>query len=64
MINKFSDDWAAVERWAQEQEARYTKSLIAKNDDETRGRIKQLHELLCLPDQDDSAPVVTRVEID
>jgi len=50
-INSLSADWVAIQTWAQEELASYTDILIAADNEEARGRIKQLQELLELPRQ-------------
>jgi hypothetical protein len=48
-IEIYSETWLAVKEWAESEREDLTRLLIAENDEEIRGRIKQIDELLDLP---------------
>ena len=49
MINTLSTDWQAVQKWAENELDDLIKVLIMTENEEIRGRIKQLQDLLELP---------------
>lgn len=53
MIDVYSPTWQAIKAWAEEEHTRLIRSLIAKDNEEIRGAIKNLEKLIALPDQVD-----------
>jgi len=49
MINTLSTDWCHVEKWAKVEMEELIEVLISTESAEIRGRIKQLQDLLSLP---------------
>ena len=53
VINRQSEDWLTTEGWAKKEREELVACLIAQENEEIRGRIKQLDELLDLPNKID-----------
>jgi hypothetical protein len=60
MIDRNSSTWRFIEDWAKGTKSALTDELIEKDSEQTRGRIKQLDDLLGLPHQKpgDKLPIV------
>lgn len=60
MIDRNSATWDFVEAWARGRKESLTNELIERDSEQTRGRIKQLDDLLDLPHKKpgDRIPIV------
>jgi len=59
MIDTTTDTWKAVREWAERRIEGHRDALENANDDETRGRLKELRELLAQTKPPPEFPVET-----
>lgn len=50
--------WPTLSKWLNERKDKYLRELVEKDSEQTRGRLKELAELLGLPEQVQQEAVV------
>lgn len=63
-IDRFDDAWGYVEEYATVRIEKLTRQLINKDDEQIRGRIKELQLLITPPGDNHTAHVHPRVSAD